>query len=150
MARIVASVSAMPASSRSTRIEFALRGVDLGQPGGQPVGLVAVGQPLDGAAGRVDAGLAGLHRRPRLFGRGLGGFLHLAGGGVLLGGLGRGGLQFGDRRGALVDIGPQPPPFGQRRDRRGVRRVRGGGDHLGLLELAGQFGDGVGRGPRRR
>ena len=82
-------------------------------------------------------------------GRGLGGLLHLAGGGILLGGLGRGGFQFGDRLGALVDIGPQPAPFGQRRNRGGVRRIRGGGDHLRLLELAGERGDGVGRGPRR-
>ena len=130
-------------------IEFALGGVDPGQPGGHPIGLVAVGHSLDGAAGRIDAGLAGLHRRVRFLGRGLGGLLHLAGGGVLLGGLGRGGFHPGDRLGAAVDVGAQPAPFGKRRNGGRVRGIRGGCNHLRLLELSGELGDGVGRGPRR-
>ena len=61
----------------------------------------------------------------------------------------RGGFHPGDRLGAAVDVGAQPAPFGKRRDRGRVRGIRGGGDHLRLLELARELGDGVGRGPRR-
>ena len=53
----------MPASSRSTRPSSRTRGVELGEPSLEPVGLIAVAHPLNHTAGGVDAGLAGLHRR---------------------------------------------------------------------------------------
>ena len=129
-------------------LDFAPGHVDLGEPGREPVRLVAVGQLLDGAAGRVDAGLAGRDRRPRGLGGGLGRLLHLGGGRLVLERLGRGGFQLRDRRGPLVDVGAQPPTFGERRHRRGVRGTGGGSDHVGLFELLGERTYGLRRRPR--
>ena len=150
MARIHSSVSAMPASSSSVRVQLTLCPSDLGQPRHQPVGFVAVGQLVDDSAGRLDARLGGwpppsLPARPR-----------------------RRPLPAPRRRWSAPRplrqprlparrsrrparrCSPQPPPVGDRRNRGGAAGFRGGSDQLGLLELAGQRGDGVGSGLGRR
>ena len=131
-------------------VELATRGVKLGDAGFEPVGIVAVGHPVNHAPGGVDSGLGRLNRGARLLCRGLGRLLHFSGGGELVEGFDRRGLQLGDRGRPLVDVRTQPSPFGECGDRRGVGGIRGRGDHLGLLELLGQRRDGLGRrhGPR--
>ncbi len=121
------------------------RGVDLGDAGFEPVGLVAVGHPLNHAPGGVDAGLGCLNRGARLLCRARGRLLHFGSGGELVEGFGSCPRQLGDRGRPLVDVRTQPSSLGECRDRYGVGGIRGGGDHLGLLELLGQRGDGLGR-----
>ena len=150
ISRISASVSAIGASSRSTQPTSRSAASILVNRLGKPLGLVAIGQLLDSATGRLDAGLTRLHGGARLFGGRLGGLLHLGGGEFVFVGLRGGLLQLGDRGGALRDVGLQPTPLGQRRDGRFERGIGGCGDHLGLLELLGQRGDLLGRGSRRR
>ncbi len=120
-------------------------GVDLGQPAREPVGLVAVGEPLDGTTRGVDADLARLYRCACLFGGHLGGLLHLVGGELVFVCSSGCGFEFGDRRGAFLDVGLQPAPLGQRRDGGFKRGACRRGDHLGLLELLAQRGDLFGR-----
>ena len=132
-------------------LELAPCGVDLGQPGLEPVGLVAVGQPLDDAAGGVDAGLR-LPQRAARASSAAASAASCTSAAVVSSSRAscRCGLQFGDRGRALVDVGTQPSPLGERGDGRGVGGIRGRGDHLGLLELLGQRGDRLGRGSGRR
>ena len=92
-------------------------------PNGETVDLVTVGQSLCGAARGVDAGLTGLEHRARLHRSVVGGHLHLCGGGEIVGRIVGRGLQTGDRRGPLVDVGPRAAPLGERRPRRGVASI---------------------------
>ena len=139
------------------RRKFALRAadlgesrVDLGQPAGKPLGLIAIGLPIDGATGRLDASLARLHGGARLFGGRLCGLLHLGGCQLVLVCLRGGLLQLGHCGGALRDIGLQTTPLCQCRDGRLERGACGCGDDLGLFELLGQRGYLFCRGSRCR
>ena len=148
--RITASVTAIAASSRSTLSSSRCAASILAS---RAASLSASSRSASWSticAGSIDAGLTGLHHCPRFFGGGLGRLVHLGGGGQFFGGCGRRGRQLCDRSGPLVDVGPQPPSFGDRRNRGGVAGFSGGGDQLGLLELPGQRVDGVRRGLSRR
>ena len=142
MSRMDESVSAIDASSRSTR-STSLRAASIlaSRLDRRSASSRSDNCPTS-AAGGVDAVLTGLNRlRAPLRRPSRAACLYLPCGQLLLVGLCRSGFQFGDGRGALVDIGPQPAPLGQRRDRRCERRIGGRGDHLRLLELLGQRGD---------
>ncbi len=98
-------------------VEVAASGVDLGQPSREPIGLVAVGQPVERRAGGVGLGLRLLQCRSGLFGGRRGDVVDVTSDGLLPAGVCCAAVQLGDGADAVLDLGVEPLALGHRRGR---------------------------------